>query len=690
MSATVDPTAFISYFPSAQTIQIPGKTNYPITEYFLEDIYNTIGVPEPADYRQQRNQSQGRRGQGGAGREYETFYAVRASPPSIDAIERDLHVSRNAAIAIDRSHKGPIEEIDYPLIVNILQYLHRKTDINESVLVFLTGMGEITALSKLVQQDHTLSRQCIIFPVHSMLPTVEQRKIFQPSSSLGGKRKVILATNIAETSITVEDVVHVIDCGKIKQTSYDPMTGLPSLKTVIAAKANGQQRRGRAGRVRPGTWFRLYSRYVWDRVASSAAVPEMQRAPVEELALNIKALRLGGIEQTLSRTISPPPPTTIQEALTTLRAIGAIDEKEELTHVGRQLAEMPIHPRLGKLILFGAMFGCLDPILTVAASLGAKSPFFCPPERAKEADAAKRKLAGEDCHGDHILMIKAFSEYAKLPAKIHGGSWDFCNRHFLSPNAMQHIANVRSDLERLVKDYHIDRFGLGMNSALTHEHQGGVIEAVLSSGLHPALLQATKRSCRVLRADGIIADVHPGSILAPSRDGKNDNSKKHSPPPYGVYFGMQRTTQLFCYDCTKVSPLTLLLFCRNATKHGTHSIALNNSPHHLMVLPAEEARDLMMQLRSLVQEEFIPAVVGRTVLPHHRAALTVMLHLLTDADKIVVPEETKGDVGEEDADDEDDVDDEGDDDDADDDDDEEDGGDEPGDKKPEDEDCTWV
>ncbi|KAG5074857.1 hypothetical protein JHK84_056088 [Glycine max] len=246
-----------------------------------------------------------------------------------------------------------------------------------AVLVFMTGWDDISSLKEKLLTHTVLgdANRVLLLTCHGSMASSEQRLIFEEAED--GVRKIVLTTNIAETSITINDVVFVLDCGKAKETSYDALNNTPCLLPTWISKVSAKQRRGRAGRVQPGECYHLYPRCVYDAFAEYQ-LPEILRTPLQSLCLQIKSLRLGSISEFLSRALQSPETLVVQNAIEYLKIIGALDEDENLTILGRCLTMLPMEPKLGKMLILGAIFNCLDPILTVVAGLSVRDPFLTP------------------------------------------------------------------------------------------------------------------------------------------------------------------------------------------------------------------------------------------------------------------------------------------------------------------------
>ena len=239
-----------------------------------------------------------------------------------------------------------------------------------AVLIFLPGWDDITKLHDALEKLPE-SRLWKLYPLHGSMPTSQQKDIFKSPPT--GLRKVVIATNIAESSITIDDVVFVIDSGKHKEKSYDAENKIACLLPSWVSKASAHQRRGRAGRVQAGYCWHLYSK-MKERELEEYQQPEIVRTPLEQLCLQVRALRLapeglGGVENFILKAVTPPSEKALMNALETLHRIGAFKEDESLSPLGRHLATLPMDPQIGKSLIYASMLGCLDPILTITALL---------------------------------------------------------------------------------------------------------------------------------------------------------------------------------------------------------------------------------------------------------------------------------------------------------------------------------
>ncbi|CAH2059991.1 unnamed protein product [Thlaspi arvense] len=375
------------------------------------------------------------------------------------------------------------EQVDVSLIQQLMRKICGDSE-DGAILVFLPGWDDINKTrQKLLDNPFFADKAKFdIICLHSMVPAGEQKKVFTRPPR--GCRKIVLATNIAESAVTIDDVVYVIDSGRMKEKSYDPYNNVSTLQSSWVSKANAKQREGRAGRCQPGICYHLYSRL---RAASMPdfKVPEIKRMPVEELCLQVKILDPNcKTNDFLQKLLDPPVDQSIANALSILQDIGALTPEEELTELGEKFGHLPVHPLISKMLFFAVLVNCLDPALTLACAADYKEPFTMPmsPVERQKAAAAKLELASL-CGGDsdHLAVVAAFECWKN--AKERGLSAEFCSQYFVSPSAMKMLDQMRSQLESELK-----RHGIipgDISSCSQNSRDPGILRAVLAVGLYP-------------------------------------------------------------------------------------------------------------------------------------------------------------------------------------------------------------
>lgn len=314
------------------------------------------------------------------------------------------------------------------------------------ILVFLTGQEEIdTACEILFERMKALGPsvpELVILPVYSALPSEMQSRIFEPAPP--GGRKVILATNIAETSITIDGIFYVIDPGFVKQNAYDPKLGMDSLVVTPVSQAQAKQRAGRAGRTGPGKCFRLYTEAAYNSEMLPTTIPDIQRQNLSHTILMLKAM---GINDLLHFDFMDPPPTnTMLTALEELYALSALDDEGLLTRLGRKMADFPMEPALAKVLIASVDIGCSDEMLTIVAMLSIQSPFYRPKEKQQQADAKKAKF--HDPMGDHLTMLNVYNAWKQ---SNFNNAW--CFENFIQARQIRRAEDVRKQLQGIMQRY---------------------------------------------------------------------------------------------------------------------------------------------------------------------------------------------------------------------------------------------
>ena len=314
------------------------------------------------------------------------------------------------------------------------------------ILLFLTGQEEIdTSCEILYERMKALGPsvpELIILPVYSALPSEMQSRIFEPAPP--GSRKVVIATNIAETSITIDQIYYVIDPGFVKQNAFDPKLGMDSLVVTPISQAQAKQRAGRAGRTGPGKCYRLYTESAFQSEMLPTSVPEIQRQNLSHTILMLKAM---GINDLLHFDFMDPPPTnTMLTALEELYALSALDDEGLLTRLGRKMADFPMEPALAKVLIASVDMGCSEEILSIVAMLSVQTVFYRPKEKQQQADQKKAKF--HDAHGDHLTLLNVYNAWK---TSAYSNPWCFDN--FIQARSMKRAKDVRQQLEMIMSRY---------------------------------------------------------------------------------------------------------------------------------------------------------------------------------------------------------------------------------------------
>lgn len=373
------------------------------------------------------------------------------------------------------------------------------------ILVFLTGEEEIEIACEKIRRLGNKSPYgpLMVVPLYSSLPPNQQQRIFDSAPPKG--RKCIVSTNIAETSLTIDGVVYVIDPGFSKQKVYNPRTKIESLLPSPISQASAKQRAGRAGRTQPGKCFRLYTETGFNSLHPSTH-PEILRSNLASVVLTMKKL---GIEDLVHFDfISPPAPETLMRALELLNYIGALDDEAELTPLGTQIAEYPLDPQLALVVVNAGKFNVAAEALSIVAMMSVPQCFLRPRDAAAEADAAKAQFVHE--HGDHQTLLCAFqtfSEIKRVCSESDLSNW--CRENFLNIRTMRSAESVRSQLERISV-----RLGLSVASTCPSREISTSLRKALVSGFFLQTAHSIPNKQIYLPVNGKSqVGIHPSTVI---------------------------------------------------------------------------------------------------------------------------------------------------------------------------------
>ncbi|CAL3969100.1 hypothetical protein PZA11_006260 [Diplocarpon coronariae] len=538
MSATLDAGVFEDYFKangSVGRVEISGRT-YPVEDYYLDDVIQMTG-----------------------------FNAGRGSRREEDDAET-TGMDSDVAAAIQSIGM----RINYDLITQTVREIdadlsHLKQD--GGILIFMPGVVEISRSIDALRSIPNLH----VLPLHASLQSAEQRRVF-PHAPLG-KRKVVVATNVAETSITIDDIVAVIDSGRVKETSYDPQNNMRKLEEVWASRAACKQRRGRAGRVQAGKCYKLYTRNAEMSKMMERPEPEIRRVPLEQLCLSVRAMGIKEVGAFLASALTPPESLAVDGAMDLLGRMGALDG-DDLTALGRHLSMIPADLRCGKLMVYGAMFGCLGACVTIAAILTVKSPFVSPQDKREDAKAARAVFAKNQ--GDLIGDLKAFEQWDEMVSNRgirQGEIRNWCTDNFLSYQTLNDISSNRTQYLASLRELSFIPNSPAAQATLNkHNSNTALLRSLCAGAFNPQLaridfpdkkfapsvsgaveLDPEAKTIKYFNQENGRVFVHPSSTIFDAQ-GFPGNSV------YMSYFNKMATSKVFIRDLTPFNAYTALLF----------------------------------------------------------------------------------------------------------------------------------
>lgn len=607
MSATVDTAIFEKYFADSRlgtfagpcpALRIPGRI-FPVQRYYLTDIMNTLQESEQTE------------------------------------IQRDKWIQSELSFKAGEED----ERSGFPSITffsKIIAHAVKSTN-SGAILIFMPGLGEIQKLNRSLVEEQPLGidfgdkAKFRLYQLHSLIEQ-DQRTVFEESEP--GVRKIILSTNIAETSVTIPDVTVVIDSGRIRRMEYDSTRRISELRTIYVSQSNLNQRAGRAGRVQAGVYYGLFHQ---DRIRTLAPlpVPEMRLSDLAEMGLTIRAQQNPvPIATFLADAIEPPPREAVDAAVRDLTALGAIANDQVITNLGWVLARLPLHPALGKMVILGILFKCLDPIIILGLAVESNVWGHGDLETERAANAMRLRFT-EGTLSEHLALLHAYRDLrnaVRQKPNLDKDGW--CRQHFLRHVAMRHIDQGARQVEQVLAEsglipslgaYGNQRKNQANFSGIfgpphlnTNSHNEPLVRAALAAGLQPNMAWGSFANSGRLRnfstphAEKLEYSVNWEKML-PIRAKPLKPTMPLILFDKSVWTDMSKTT---CFSTmTPISPLIAALFGdqpRNPSAQDKAWMSRNSDsqdPGNLVLGRAnpmhseEETRRLVMMVSSTTKEE---------------------------------------------------------------------------------------
>lgn len=585
MSATMDAELFASYFRNSSsetsvshcpTLSVPGRT-FPVKEVHLETLlklldttYNVSQLgsmysdPATREYFEVEKKFHKANPQNSGTTSLETTQ----EDESIINWKEERKVSADGETVISDEREDAL--VPLGLVATTIAHIAKTTE-EGAILVFLPGLDEMGKVDDLLRRAGIFGIKFLdeskykLYMLHSSIPA-GQTDVFNPVPD--GCRKIILATNIAETSITIPDVQHVVDSGKLREKQYDQVRRITKLQCTWVSKSNSKQRAGRAGRVQNGHYYALFSKARYESLRA-IGLPEILRADLQETCLDIKAQAFKSpIREFLAEAIEPPAPKAVDTSVKNLQALDALTDEENITPLGRLLASLPVHPSLGKMIVLGVIFRCLDPMLLLGAAAEERAIFNNPLDRRREAQACHMSFV-QGSSSDHIAFLNAVREMRKLrDTRGQSAMFDFGHSNFIHVGAFRAIEATAKQIEEILVEARLIPF---TPPHARHDSEYGdptlnensknvtVIKALALAGLHPNLaVSSGGRTFRTPGEKGTI--IHPSSINAAKDRNDNDRFSHGSLLSYSTMARSNDGKTIFLRDTSESTPLMATLF----------------------------------------------------------------------------------------------------------------------------------
>ncbi|GAA6031102.1 hypothetical protein JCM8097_004004 [Rhodosporidiobolus ruineniae] len=592
MSATVDAEKIADYMGGCPVVRVPGRT-FPVTPYYLEDVV------ELTRYRLDPNSDSPY-----VARNKRTYGAkrVRDDIPLDDEDEDDLPttssevtqtpISKQSRITLDCMDQ---HAINYDLIVSLLEnlcfYRPDLVQFSSAILIFLPSLESIRRLTDTLEAHQAFgSNQFLILPLHSTISNENQSLVFNVPRQ--GVRKIVISTNIAETGVTIPDITAVIDSGKHREMRYDEKRQISRLVETFVAQSNAAQRRGRAGRVREGVAFHLFTKHRHDNYMQEHPQPEMTRLSLQDLALRIKIMNIGtqSIQDTLTKALDPPTLVNIERAVSALIEVKALTPNQEITHLGKILAALPMDVHLGLFLIMSCIFNCLDAALTITAALNSKSPFLTPFGREAEAEAVKRGFRPDNYPSDFLALYNAYCSWRDACSNNY--EHQFIRKSFLSLQNLQAIEELRQQFFSFLVDAGFVNITASERRQLTsvrygksrtkftrvpaeldtHSKDPRAVMACLAAAMYPKLVLVDQQTGALKTlANSAPAAIHPSSVnFQPGRRSDPFGTR------FATFFTAMHTKRLYIWESGAVDERAVYLLCGNADfQLPAHSLSID-------------------------------------------------------------------------------------------------------------------
>ncbi|XP_033109458.1 ATP-dependent RNA helicase DHX30-like [Anneissia japonica] len=502
MSASINSKMFSDYFQNCPIISVPGFT-YPVTEFFLPEIQQMIGR----------------------------------------SLQRTINGND------DNKIRYPFTDFDF--VTNLINHLD-DTKQEGAILCFLPGWQEIkNVFDQLTDNHYQDRRNRLVLPLHSNFSIAEQQEIFKRPAE--GVRKIVLATNIAETSITINDVVYVINIGNHKEQGYNSDLGVSCLDLQWISQANVRQRKGRAGRCQPGECYHLFTQDEYQQL-DAYQVPELLRVPLEQVIVHAKVHNpLVNAEEFLSQALQAPTIEAVDKSIEVLTEMDILDKNECLTPLGKKVSQLSTDPRLAKALVYSSIFRCMNPVMTIVAGLSAREPTRETLHNRNKIMAVKQWYGGSS-KSDHISRLNIYNAWDQSSTE---GSWamnTFINENCLDRGALYFIKGLRRQFSENLRDA-----GLKRRCANQEGLNVELIKAVLCGAFVPNILQV-RRGLRVrgkLKPNKLsFKDWQVGKVLL---RGRSINSKEKSySSRWLTYFAKTQSSATFIHETSMVHQLGLI------------------------------------------------------------------------------------------------------------------------------------